>query len=60
MCSSIVEQLGQVVVDSHHKRVVTVSQDSFYRNLTTFEKSLADRGEFNFDHPGKKILLPIS
>ena len=54
------EQLGQVVVDSHHKRVVTVSQDSFYRNLTTFEKSLADRGEFNFDHPGKKILLPIS
>lgn len=46
------EQLGQVVVDSHHKRVVTVSQDSFYRNLSTFEKSLADRGEFNFDHPG--------
>jgi uridine kinase len=46
-----VDQLGQVVVDSHQRRVVMVSQDSFYRNLSPVEKTLADCGEFNFDHP---------
>lgn len=51
VCKGIVDQLGQIVVDSHQRRVVMVSQDSFYRNLTTAEKALADRGEFNFDHP---------
>ena len=47
------DELGQVVVNSQKRRVVMVSQDSFYRELTTTEKVLADHGEFNFDHPGQ-------
>ena len=52
VCRDIVDQLGQLVVNSQQRRVVMVSQDSFYRNLTPTEKAAADRGEFNFDHPG--------
>lgn len=37
---------------AHERRVVTLSQDSFYRNLTDEETKKANRGEFNFDHPG--------
>ena len=53
VCRGIVDQLGQTGVDSDQRRVVVISQDSFYRNLTTVEKILADQGEFNFDHPGQ-------
>ncbi|KHN76117.1 Uridine-cytidine kinase 2 [Toxocara canis] len=35
----------------HKRRVVSLSQDSFYRNLTEEESVRAKRGEFNFDHP---------
>ena len=46
------EQLGQV--DSSQKRVVMLSQDSFYKKLDSKEKKLANKGEYNFDHPGEK------
>ena len=32
-------------------QVVTISQDSFYRELTAAEKEKAKKGLFNFDHP---------
>uniref|UniRef100_A0A8W7PN20 uridine/cytidine kinase n=1 Tax=Anopheles coluzzii TaxID=1518534 RepID=A0A8W7PN20_ANOCL len=32
-------------------KVVTISQDSFYRELSDSEKARAERGLFNFDHP---------
>ena len=32
-------------------QVVTLSQESFYRDLTEEEIAAADRGMFNFDHP---------
>uniref|UniRef100_A0A182V394 Phosphoribulokinase/uridine kinase domain-containing protein n=1 Tax=Anopheles merus TaxID=30066 RepID=A0A182V394_ANOME len=32
-------------------KVVTISQDSFYRELSDLEKARAERGLFNFDHP---------
>lgn len=32
-------------------KVVCISQDSFYRELDNAEKSKADKGLFNFDHP---------
>lgn len=32
-------------------QVVTISQDSFYRELSDSEKARAERGLFNFDHP---------
>ena len=53
VCQGIVDQLGQTGVDSDQRRVVVISQDSFYRDLTTLEKTMADQGEFNFDHPGQ-------
>jgi uridine kinase len=43
------EQLGAL-----RKRVITIAQDSFYRDLLTDEEiEKAQRGEFNFDHPGR-------
>ena len=49
------EKLG--IVDStspyltHEKRVICISQDSFYRKLTESEQASAVSGNFNFDHP---------
>ena len=53
---------GQKEVDSRHMvqhhdagsrvlQVVTLSQDSFYRELSEQEIARAERGMFNFDHP---------
>ena len=42
-------------VNSSNKRVVVISQDSFYKNLTRKEIALANIGEYNFDHPGKAV-----
>lgn len=50
VCKKIMEQLGQQ--DSSQKRVVMLSQDSFYKKLDSKEKKLADKGDYNFDHPG--------
>lgn len=46
------EKLGQVEMDHTQRQVVCVSQDSFYRELTATEIAKAERGQFNFDHPG--------
>ncbi|XP_010150963.1 PREDICTED: LOW QUALITY PROTEIN: uridine-cytidine kinase 2-like, partial [Eurypyga helias] len=51
VCSKIVQLLGQNEVDYRQKQVVIVSQDSFYRVLTSEQKSKALKGQFNFDHP---------
>ncbi|XP_042320513.1 uridine-cytidine kinase 2 isoform X2 [Sceloporus undulatus] len=51
VCAKIVQLLGQNDVDHHHKQVVILSQDSFYRILTTEQKAKALKGQFNFDHP---------
>lgn len=53
VCSKIVQLLGQNEVDYRQKQVVIVSQDSFYRVLTSEQKSKALKGQFNFDHPGE-------
>lgn len=45
------EKLGQADVDHTERQVVTISQDSFYRELTAAEREKAARGLFNFDHP---------
>lgn len=49
------EQLGQDGVES--RRVVIISQDSFYRELCEDEAEDAKVGNFNFDHPGKTSLF---
>ncbi|KAL9653512.1 hypothetical protein ABK040_002145 [Willaertia magna] len=44
VCREIVKSLS-------NKRVVVISQDSFYRNLTPEEKQLAKNSDYDFDHP---------
>ncbi|XP_050297235.1 uridine-cytidine kinase isoform X2 [Anthonomus grandis grandis] len=51
VCKRIMEKLGQADIDNKQRQVVCVSQDSFYRELTTSEISRAEKGLFNFDHP---------
>lgn len=53
------EKLGQVDVDCAQRQVVSISQDSFYRELTPSEKAKAEKGQFNFDHPGKRDVSRI-
>uniref|UniRef100_A0A7M4EBK1 uridine/cytidine kinase n=1 Tax=Crocodylus porosus TaxID=8502 RepID=A0A7M4EBK1_CROPO len=53
VCSRIVQLLGQNEVDHRQKQVVILSQDSFYRVLTSEQKAKALKGQFNFDHPGE-------
>ncbi|XP_047367247.1 uridine-cytidine kinase isoform X3 [Vespa velutina] len=51
VCKRIMEKLGQVDMDHMQRRVVCISQDSFYRELTPAEKLKAEKGQYNFDHP---------
>ena len=50
VCAKIMEQLGQDAVES--RRVVIISQESFYKELSEEEAEEAKVGNFNFDHPG--------
>ncbi|CAH3160309.1 unnamed protein product [Pocillopora meandrina] len=49
VCAKIMEQLGQDAVES--RRVVIISQESFYKELSEEEAEEAKVGNFNFDHP---------
>ncbi|CAH0747700.1 unnamed protein product [Diatraea saccharalis] len=51
VCQRIMEKLGQQQKEHNERRVVCISQDSFYRTLTAAERLRAERGQFNFDHP---------
>jgi len=51
VCEIIMNQLGQNEVNVLEKQVVSLSQDSFYRELNEQEIALATKGKFNFDHP---------
>lgn len=51
VCKRIMEKLGQVDVDHTERQVVTISQDSFYRELSPVDKAKAQKGQYNFDHP---------
>lgn len=35
------------------RQIISLSQDSFYRELNEEEIVLANKGSFNFDHPGR-------
>ena len=49
------EQLGQEGVESNQRRVVIISQESFYRELCADEAEDAKVGNFDFDHPGDLV-----
>ncbi|XP_078387358.1 uridine-cytidine kinase 2-like [Cetorhinus maximus] len=51
VCQKIVELLGQNKVDQQQRQVVILSQDSFYKVLSTEQKAKASKGQYNFDHP---------
>ncbi len=48
VCNEIVESLS-------NKRVCVISQDSFYRSLSTEEKQRAAEARYDFDHPGTAV-----
>ena len=50
-CKKIMEALGQNDLPATERRVVIISQDSFYRTLNEEECVLVAKGHFNFDHP---------
>lgn len=55
VCLKIMEALEQE--NSSHQRVVLISQDSFYKNLSSREIAKANLGQYNFDHPGRRRKL---
>jgi uridine kinase len=60
VCKRIIEKLGQADINEKQRQVVSISQDSFYRELTAEEKIKAQKGKFNFDHPDafdEKLML---
>ena len=51
VCKRLMETMGQNDKSDVEKKVVSLSQDSFYRELDEHEIILANMGKFNFDHP---------
>nr|XP_020476776.1 uridine-cytidine kinase 1 [Monopterus albus] len=51
VCAKIMELLGQNKVDHRQRKVAIISQDSFYKVLTTEQEAKALKGQYNFDHP---------
>ena len=51
VCKRLMEKLGQNEMSNVEKQVVSLSQDSFYRELNPAEITKANKGMFNFDHP---------
>eukprot|EP00795_Rhopilema_esculentum_P010573 gene10573-19308_t len=54
VCKKILKDLGQANIESQMRKVIILSQESFYRDLDEEESAQADTGNFNFDHPEKK------
>ena len=53
VCERIIEEvLAQNKMSE--RKIFSLSQDAFYRNLNTKEIAQAEKGTFNFDHPGMK------
>ncbi len=42
------------------RQIISLSQDSFYKELKGDEMELAKKGHFNFDHPGENFFRPLS
>ena len=51
VCSAIVEKVKQDKELAGENKIILISQESFYRELTLEEQEKADNGMFNFDHP---------
>uniref|UniRef100_A0A674GMH7 uridine/cytidine kinase n=1 Tax=Taeniopygia guttata TaxID=59729 RepID=A0A674GMH7_TAEGU len=51
VCEKIMELLGQNEVEQRQRKVLILSQDSFYKVLTAEQQAKALKGQYNFDHP---------
>jgi len=51
VCKKIMEHLGQADVSDSLRKVVCISQDSFYKQLDGKDASKATKGQYDFDHP---------
>ncbi|XP_061208715.1 uridine-cytidine kinase 1 isoform X2 [Neopsephotus bourkii] len=51
VCEKIMELLGQKEVEQRQRKVLILSQDSFYKVLTAEQQAKALKGQYNFDHP---------
>lgn len=51
VCERIIEKLGQGQIENHDKKVICISQDSFYKDIDEKDKLRAEKGLYNFDHP---------
>jgi len=51
VCERIIEAVTGHQDFGHERQVISLSQDSFYRELTGSESKKAEKGLFNFDHP---------
>lgn len=49
VCKKIVQRVTEETKEN--KKVITLAQTSFYRQLSDEERQLAQAGKFNFDHP---------
>jgi len=52
--STVCERIMEAVVEQnngHERQIISLSQDSFYRELDEAESAQAAKGTFNFDHP---------
>ena len=52
VCERIIEAVTGPQDFGQERKVISLSQDSFYRELTPRESQKAAKGLFNFDHPG--------
>jgi len=51
VCEKIMDNIRQFNLKGAEQQILSISQESFYRDLTPKESEKASRGEFNFDHP---------
>jgi uridine kinase len=51
VCEKIMDNLREYNREIAERKVVHITQDSFYRDLTEQEKEKAEKGLYNFDHP---------
>merc|ERR1712088_27805 len=51
VCERIIDAVTGHQDFGHERQVISLSQDSFYRELNPSESKKAEKGLFNFDHP---------
>ena len=51
VCEALMRAVTDGIGNNKDKRIVRISQESFYRDLDSREQEEADNGMFNFDHP---------